>query len=106
MARARTTSVDCTTSCRRGGSSQGAPASRTAGLGHTTRRGQGAHRLLLPHGPSLSGGHRAVRNPQRERATGSRHPLCSAPSGNLIPWASLSQSQARIPVSQMRILQF
>lgn len=60
MARARTTSVDCTTSCRRGDSSQGAPASRTPGLGPTTRgrwgvAGQGACRLLLPHGPSLSG---------------------------------------------------
>lgn len=111
MARARTTSVDCTTSCRRGDSSQGAPASRTPGLGPTTRGGVGGGgpRSLPsapPPRPLTKRGHRSVRNPQRERAAGSRHPLGTAPAGSLTPWTSLSQSQARIPVSQMRTLQF
>lgn len=111
MARARTTSVDCTTSCRRGDSSQGAPASRTPGLGPTTRGGvgdggPGSLPSAPPPRPLTKRGHRSVRNPQRERAAGSRHPLGTAPAGSLTPWTSLSQSQARIPVSQMRTLQF
>lgn len=106
MARARTTNVDCTTSCRQRGLSQGAPATCTPGLGHTTQGEPGSPPSAPPPQPLTKWGHCSVRNPQRERATGSRHPLCTAPSGSLTPWTSLSQSQARIPVSQIRILQF
>lgn len=68
--------------------------------------GPGSLPSAPPPRPLTKRGHRSVRNPQRERAAGSRHPLGTAPAGSLTPWTSLSQSQARIPVSQMRTLQF